>query len=77
MFQATDLPRLAWVRGLTASGAARNIRLASRTSIPELARSARCSVSTIWRWENQQRVPHGDPALRYADTLEALLGTKS
>jgi DNA-binding transcriptional regulator YiaG len=70
---AQDLATVTWVRSLARSGAARSIREAAAVSLPELAASIPCAVSTLWRWEQGQRVPRVDLALRYAATLAALL----
>ena len=68
----TTLVRLARVRAHTRSGRARQIRLDSHVTQAEMAATVGVSESTIGRWEDATRVPHGDPALRYLDTLEAL-----
>jgi DNA-binding transcriptional regulator YiaG len=71
--QPQELGRIAWVRSLAKSGAAKSIRVAAGVSIPEVARSVPCSVSTLWRWEAGERVPSTDLAPRYAAVLETLL----
>ena len=68
-----ELRKIAWVRGLTESGAARSIRKGARISLPEMARTVGCAVSTLWRWEAGERTPQGKLALKYARVLESLL----
>ena len=67
-------PRLARLRTLMSTGAAKSIRLAAGVSLPEVARDVGVSHSTIYRWENNLNVPKGDPALQYAEVLDELSG---
>jgi DNA-binding transcriptional regulator YiaG len=71
--QPEELSRIAWVRSLAKSGAAKSIRVAAGVSLPEAARAVPCAVSTYWRWEHGERVPSTDLALPYATVLETLL----
>ena len=68
-----DTAKLARARRLTSNGAARSIRQASQLSLPEVAAEVGVAVSTIWRWENGQRQPRGEPAERYSDLLDRLM----
>jgi transcriptional regulator with XRE-family HTH domain len=70
---ADELVRLTRVRALAASGTARAIRIAAGLSLPLVAEAVGCGVSTIWRWEHGQRVPRGEPALRYGALLDDLV----
>jgi len=72
--ETDELESLAKVRALVRTGLARSIRFAAQMSLIDLARATGCAPSTIWRWENQQRVPHGDVAVRYFETLTRLMG---
>jgi transcriptional regulator with XRE-family HTH domain len=66
-----DLVRL---RRLTASGAARKVRLASGLSLNEIANAVGVSPVTVLRWERAQRRPKNGPAaLRYGALLDELL----
>jgi len=60
------------VRVLFSSGTAKALRIAAGLSLPEGAKAGRIAVSTLWRWEEGQRVPHGEAALRYGELLDAL-----
>jgi DNA-binding transcriptional regulator YiaG len=66
------LPELARIRALVRTGAARPIRLHAGLSLREVTRSVGVSPGTILRWENGERVPHGDAALTYGRLLHAL-----
>ena len=65
-------PRLARLRTLMRTGAAKSIRLDSGVSLPEVARDIGVSHTTIYRWENDMNEPKGDPALCYLDLLDEL-----
>jgi DNA-binding transcriptional regulator YiaG len=67
---------LAKVRALVESGAARSIRLGAGLSLAETAAACGVSVSTMFRWEARERRPHGEPALRYLELLERLMGAR-
>jgi predicted transcriptional regulator len=69
----SDLVR---VRELVRSGAARSARIASGLSLGELANAAGVAVSTISRYERGQRIPRGDPALRYGAVILSLMGRR-
>lgn len=64
---------LAWVRMLTASGEAKQIRLDNNLSSPETGRVVGVSHSAILAWEANRRVPRGAAALRYGELLRTLL----
>ena len=68
-----QLPKLARVREIVRSGAARSIRLAAGISTVELARAIGVSHVTVWRWEQGTRVPRGEAAIRYGEALDALM----
>ena len=70
----TDASQLATVRALAASGTARSIRLEARLSLSEVADQIGVSTSTVFRWEQGQRKPKGQPALRYGALLAELVG---
>jgi transcriptional regulator with XRE-family HTH domain len=70
-------PRLARLRSLMSTGAAKSIRLGAGVSLPEVARDVGVSHSTIYRWENNLNEPKGDAALRYAEVLDELCGVTS
>jgi transcriptional regulator with XRE-family HTH domain len=72
MTSDADLVALSRVRRLTKSGAARTIRLSAGLSLAELGARAGVGPSTVFRWERGQRSPHGEAALRYGATLDAL-----
>jgi DNA-binding transcriptional regulator YiaG len=69
-----DVIRLARVRKLCETGAARAIRESNGLSLTEAAAGAHVDRSTVFRWEAGQRRPHGDAALRYLALLEELTG---
>lgn len=75
--ESNTAPRLARLRSLMSTGAAKSIRLAAGVSLPEIARDVGVSHSTVYRWENDLNVPKGDPALRYAVVLDELSGVSS
>ena len=63
---------LARLRMLTASGEARRIREDANLSQPEAAEAVQVAQSTMSLWERGRRVPHGEPAVRYAALLDRL-----
>lgn len=65
--------KLARVRQLTSTGAARSIRLSAQLSLAEVAAETGASVSTVYRWERGQRRPHGSAAVAYGALLDRLL----
>ena len=68
-----ELQALKRVRSLAKSGTARAIRVGNGISRTELAREARVSTRSIYRWENGETLPHGPAALRYAAALNSLM----
>jgi len=68
-----DLIRVSKARSLALSGAARSVRVAAGLSLREVATAADVSASTVWRWENRQRRPRGNAALRYLEVLDVLM----
>ncbi|WP_408909925.1 helix-turn-helix domain-containing protein [Streptomyces luteolus] len=69
---SADVLRLVQVRVKASTGAARLVRMNARLSLAEVAELCGVGASTVWRWEQGKRVPRGEPALRYAQILEAL-----
>jgi DNA-binding transcriptional regulator YiaG len=67
-----DLVTLTRVRALARTGRARRIRLKAGASLAEVAIPIGVSKSTVLRWEVGERRPRGEPALKYADVLDAL-----
>lgn len=67
-----NLIELVNVRDLTRTGAARSIRIGAGLSLEELARDIGVSASTVHRWENGERVPHGEAAIAYGRCLTGL-----
>ncbi len=68
----TNLIQLANAREACRNGTARLLRLNAGLSLPEVSREVGASLSTVWRWENGERVPRGAAAVRYARLLEEL-----
>jgi DNA-binding transcriptional regulator YiaG len=68
----TEALLLVWLRRLVKSGEARRIREEAGLSLGEAAAAASVSVAGLWRWEAGERVPTGDPALRYAGFLRKI-----
>lgn len=66
---STQALQLVRVRRLVKSGEAKRLRKEAGLSLGETAGAAGISVAGLWRWEAGERVPTGDPALRYADFL--------
>jgi len=67
-----QLLSLTAARDLARSGRARELRLAARLSLAEMAGAVGVSAATVSRWECGQRRPHGPAALRYGALLDAL-----
>lgn len=68
-----DPVALAEVRALCASGTAKRLRLDARLSLLEVARFIDAGhPTTVLRWENGERSPHGAVALRYRALLRRL-----
>ena len=67
-----DALRLSRLRLLTENGRARELRLAARLSLLEMAAACGVSHVCVSRWERDERRPRGAPALRYAALLDAL-----
>ena len=73
MTDIATLVRLARVRDLVRSGAAKSIREAHSLTASDVARGVGVALPTVIRWEAGQRVPRGLPALKYGELLDALL----
>jgi DNA-binding transcriptional regulator YiaG len=63
---------LARVRAMAQSGRAREIRLAAKLSLYDVAGAIGSNASSVQRWESGARRPYGAPALRYGSLLDAL-----
>ena len=72
MVQSNKALVLALMRRLVADGSARSLREGARLSLSEVGRAVGTSPATIFRYENRQRVPHGETAMRYANFLAQL-----
>lgn len=64
--------RLVQLRAAISTGETRQIRVAARLSISEMADACGVDQSTLWRWEQGKRLPRGEHALRYADVIDSL-----
>lgn len=64
--------RLVQLRAAISTGETREIRVAARLSISEMAAACGVDQSTLWRWEQGKRLPRGEHALTYADVLDSL-----
>jgi DNA-binding transcriptional regulator YiaG len=64
--------RLVQLRAAISTGETRQIRVAARLSISEMAAACGVDQSTLWRWEQGKRLPRGEHAIRYADVLDSL-----
>lgn len=70
---ALDAVSLAVLREMCATGEARELRLAARLSLGEVAQAIDAGhATTILRWETGERSPHGPVALRYLSLLRGL-----
>lgn len=69
MVALSRLSLLAQVRELTANGEAKAIRLRNAISLTEFATEIEVGATTLWRWEEGQRKPRGEAALRYLRVL--------
>jgi DNA-binding transcriptional regulator YiaG len=63
---------LARVRAMAQSGRAREIRLAAKLSLYDVAGAIGSNASSVQRWETGQRRPYGAAALRWTGLLDAL-----
>lgn len=72
MNQEDRVLNMARARTLAASGQARSIRQKARLSQGDVAAVVGVSVSTVCKWEHQQRTPRGDAAARYGAFLDRL-----
>lgn len=71
----SDTVELARLRAFLESGAAKSVRVNNRLSLREMARTIGISPSTVLRWEAQERVPRGAPALRYWRLIRELMSS--
>jgi DNA-binding transcriptional regulator YiaG len=65
----TEIVQLALARRYALSGAGGRVRRAARLSLQEVADACGSSVTTVWRWEQGQRVPRGAPATAWVRLL--------
>jgi DNA-binding transcriptional regulator YiaG len=72
-----ELSSLSAVRLAARSGEARRIREKAMVSQAELARHLGVAVATLSRWENGERSPRSDLALRYSEALDTLRSKSS
>ncbi|BFM23491.1 helix-turn-helix domain-containing protein [Microbacterium sp. che218] len=72
MTSIQDAALVVRARELAASGEAKRIRVASDLPIGDLAHAIGVDATTIWRWENGERSPRGERAVRYARALNKL-----
>ncbi len=75
--QDETVTALARVRSITQSGMAKVIRESARLSLREVADSIGTHPSTVWRWEQRERTPRGELAIRYEQLLRQLLSEAS
>ena len=71
-----DLVVLTRTRALTESGLARSIRLGAGLSLTEVAQAVGVSISTVHRWENAERKPTREQAVRYGRLLMDVAGAR-
>lgn len=67
-----DIVRVSKVRRLIHEGTAREIRERAHLSLSEVARHVGRTPTTIHRWENGERLPRREDAIRYGRLLERL-----
>lgn len=69
-----DAVSLSQIRALARSGMAKSVRLAAGLSLQEVAEAIGAGgPSTIHRWENGDRRPHGEVAVRYLQLVDELI----
>ena len=68
-----DLRTLMRVRALVKAGTAKAVRDAAGLGVTEMARAARVSPRSVYRWERGLAQPHGPAALRYGHLLTELM----
>jgi DNA-binding transcriptional regulator YiaG len=69
---ASETLLLVQLRHLMKSGEAKRIREKVGLSVRAAAGAADISAAGLWRWEAGERIPTGNPALRYAGFLGQL-----
>ncbi len=72
VYAISEVKELLEARDAARTGRARRLREASGLSQVEVARLVGVRPSTINRWEAQERVPHGDVAIRWVRVLHDL-----
>ncbi len=69
---AGDLLELVRARVLATSGRGREVRLAARLSLADVAGVVGTAASTVQRWELGARCPYGAAAVRWLHLIETL-----
>ncbi|MGN6763142.1 MAG: helix-turn-helix transcriptional regulator [Leifsonia sp.] len=69
-----ELALLALTRHAVATGEAKQLRLAHKLTLSNIADTCQVDQVTVWRWENGLRSPRPQTALRYGRVLELLRG---
>lgn len=72
VMKQADVVLLARARTLARTGEGARIRALAALSVQEIADSAGCAPSTLWRWERGERAPHGGAAVAWARLLVEL-----
>lgn len=72
-FSPEELERISDIRRLLMSGAAKRVRESAHIRRSEVSRCVPCHPSALMRWEEGQRTPRPEVALRLADAYGQLL----
>ena len=72
MKQTSEVIEIAKARAMARNGDAQAIRERNHLTMTEIAREMNVSISTIMRWENGERSPRGDAALRFGRLMHKL-----
>lgn len=67
-----DVLALATARNLCANGQAKQLRIANRLSLQNIADAVGSVPSCVWRWERGERAPQGAAAVAYGNLLRDL-----
>lgn len=67
-----ELVRISECRRKLRSGEARELRIRAHVGLSEVARAAGISRTAAYRYENGERTPRPDEAMRYAEVLDGL-----
>ena len=68
--------KLVQARRLAASGEGKAVRERAGLSLREVAAPMGLSVSALFRWENGERIPHGERAVAWVEFLEQLAAAR-